>query len=191
MPQGLSDSTWVLELPYVKPPLSANYRQHWRQRHSLEQNVQNAVIVIARQASIPALGRCRVQLHYRPTSNRRRDTDNVVPTLKPVCDGLVRAGVVPDDTPEFMSKPEPIIHPWARRDTFPLRPVLWVEITDQSHLDHVQIMTHEGEVVRNDWVEPVSAYDKGGRLHPGVSVVTNTSGVAERVLPVDHAGSSR
>jgi len=33
-----------------------------------------------------------------------RDEDNTVATLKPVCDGLVDAGLVPDDTPQWMTK---------------------------------------------------------------------------------------
>jgi crossover junction endodeoxyribonuclease RusA len=67
---------------------------------------------------------CTVQLHYRPRTVRRRDTDNLVALLKPVCDGLVAVGVVADDTPEFMSKPEPVIHA-ADRVTYGL----WVVIT--------------------------------------------------------------
>ena len=30
--------------------------------------------------------------------------------LKPICDGIVDAGVVPDDTPEFMIKEMPVIN---------------------------------------------------------------------------------
>lgn len=34
----------------------------------------------------------------------RRDEDNPTATLKALCDGLVDAGLVPDDTPEWMTK---------------------------------------------------------------------------------------
>lgn len=34
----------------------------------------------------------------------RRDEDNPTPTLKALCDGLVDAKLVPDDTPEWMTK---------------------------------------------------------------------------------------
>ena len=50
---------------------------------------------------------CQVTLHYRPRDNRRRDADNLVPTLKALCDGLVDAGLVPDDTPNYMHKHKP------------------------------------------------------------------------------------
>lgn len=42
-------------------------------------------------------------------TKHRRDADNTVPTLKALCDGLVDAGVVPDDTPEYMTKTMPEI----------------------------------------------------------------------------------
>ena len=38
-----------------------------------------------------------------PRDRLRRDQDNLVPTLKPCIDGLVDAGVIPDDTPEYVS----------------------------------------------------------------------------------------
>ena len=40
---------------------------------------------------------------------RRRDDENPVSTLKALCDGLVDAGIVPDDTREFMVKNMPVI----------------------------------------------------------------------------------
>ena len=40
-----------------------------------------------------------------------RDDENLVATLKPACDGLVDAGVVVDDTPQYMAKEMPVIVP--------------------------------------------------------------------------------
>jgi hypothetical protein len=50
-----------------------------------------------------------VTLTWHVATNRRRDDDNVVPTLKAMCDGLVDAGVVPDDTDAYMHKLMPMI----------------------------------------------------------------------------------
>lgn len=71
--------------------------------------VRSDVRLLVRAARVPPVSRVRVQLEYTPRDGRRRDTDNLVATLKAVCDGVVDAGVVPDDTPEFMGKPEPVI----------------------------------------------------------------------------------
>lgn len=124
-------------LPYVKPPLSANQRLHHMARHQTNAQVLSDVGWLVKAARIPHLERCRVQLHYRPTTNRRRDTDNLYPLLKVVCDGLHRAGVTDDDTPEFMEKPEPILLPWDEPRPGPGRParVLWVEVLELPRLE--------------------------------------------------------
>ena len=77
----------------------------------------------AAAAHIGPLGRCEVLMHYRPADRRRRDADGLVATLKPVCDGLVDAGLVVDDTPDLMTKHMPVIEPAAR----PFR--VWLTIT--------------------------------------------------------------
>ena len=46
-----------------------------------------------------------VALYYK--QNARRDTDNAIGALKSMYDGIVIAGVVKDDTPEHMTRPEP------------------------------------------------------------------------------------
>ena len=50
-----------------------------------------------------------VELRYQPKRRGRHDTDNLTATLKPLCDGMVDVGVVPDDTPAYMAKLEPVI----------------------------------------------------------------------------------
>lgn len=110
-------STHIIELPWSRPPLSLNDRPPASRgavysRASLVRRTRNTVLVMAQHTKLPRdVARATVQLHYRPRDSRRRDTDNLVATLKPCCDALVTYGLVPDDTPEFMSKPEPIIHP--------------------------------------------------------------------------------
>ena len=57
----------------------------------------------------PQVERVDVGLVWTVTTAHRRDEENLVATLKPLCDGLVDAGVVPDDTPQFMRKLMPEI----------------------------------------------------------------------------------
>lgn len=138
----------ILPLPYVRPPLSLNDSVASKgaalARARVKREVRQAVCQLAEHAHLPRdVDHVTVQLHYRPTQRRSRDTDNLVATLKPACDGLaagkpdrvarsgrkLRAqpgyGMVPDDTPQWMSKPEPIIH-----DPQPGRlGSLWLEIT--------------------------------------------------------------
>ena len=65
---------------------------------------------------IPPLGRCEVTLTWFVVTKARRDDENPVPSLKAWCDGLVDAGVVEDDTSEFMVKNMPIIQ-WIDKKT--------------------------------------------------------------------------
>ena len=104
--------TWTLELPYTKPPLSLNARPpHWRVRHRITRNVRAEVALLARAARIPALQRIAVELHYVPRDRRRRDPINLAPTAKVLEDGLVDAGVVPDDTPQYVEPTPAVIDP--------------------------------------------------------------------------------
>jgi Holliday junction resolvase RusA-like endonuclease len=43
-----------------------------------------------------------VRVSFPVTQNRRRDADNPAPTVKAIVDGLVDAGMWPDDTPEWV-----------------------------------------------------------------------------------------
>ncbi len=117
---------WVIPLPWEKPPLSLNQRLHWRVKHQWTKVLRQIAAVEVRRHGIPGLVRCRVQLAWAPPDRRVRDEDNLVATLKPLCDGLVDAGVVPDDGPAWMDKPTPMI-------VAPRRPpVLWLVVSEVS-----------------------------------------------------------
>lgn len=109
-PGDVDGEAWLLTLNDKRPPLSKNYRLHWREAARRAKVLRRAASFLARSSRIPKLERCSVQFIWVVArADRRRDTDNIVDTLKPFCDGLVDAGVVPDDTPDFMAKPECII----------------------------------------------------------------------------------
>lgn len=126
--------SWTIRLPYTKPPLSLNDSDvGWRAKAAKIARLRRDVMVLAAAHRLPrGLSRVRVQLVYVPRDARRRDTDNLVATLKPICDSIAAGtrrnpgwGMVPDDTPEFMVKPEPVIAAPDSRD-----PHLRVLITD-------------------------------------------------------------
>jgi len=102
--------SWLIRFDWERPPLTANQRLHWSKKAQLTKRIRKVAALEAANANIPALGQCRVQLVWMVLDSRRRDVDNVVPTLKAMCDGLVDAGIVPDDTPDYMQKLMPVIH---------------------------------------------------------------------------------
>lgn len=104
-------TTWTIVLPYSKPPLTLNDRRAWQAKWRADQAVKTTVGLMLRPHRIPPLTRCSVQLEYQPRDDRRRDTDNLLGTGKVIYDSIVQAGIVPDDTPQYMTKPEPRILP--------------------------------------------------------------------------------
>lgn len=144
----------MLELPWTAPPLTLNQRRATRGAmfaHAQKiAEVRQTVYELATAAGLPrGLDHVTVTLHYRPRDNRRRDTDNLVATAKPAYDALtpgrparwsrpkdptkkprlvpaqIGHGLVADDTPAFMSKPEPVIH----RAEKGKGGAMWLEIT--------------------------------------------------------------
>lgn len=142
--------TWILELPYERPPkgLSANYRGHWAPKAKSTAQVRALVATLARNAGIPPMGRMQVELVWVVTDNRKRDADNVFPLLKAAADGLasdrgVSAHLVPDDSPEWCVKIAPRIE---KRDNGTAH--FEVIITDITHRpdainDIAERLTHD------------------------------------------------
>lgn len=95
-------SAWVIDLGLEKPPLNLNQRMHWAEKSRLTKDLRRLAMVKAR--FLPEMERCSVELVWYVNTKHRRDVDNPVLTLKALCDGLVDAEVVPDDTPEYMTK---------------------------------------------------------------------------------------
>ncbi len=93
--------------PWASPPLTSNQRMHWARKAKITAQVRDTAALACRRFG-PA-ERVEVSLSWIVRTKHRRDADNIVPTLKALCDGLVDAGIVPDDTPEYMVKRMPVI----------------------------------------------------------------------------------
>jgi len=101
--------TWTLTPDWPKPPLSMNQRLHWAAKKDLTASIRQTVKLLAKNAKIPTLAHADVLMVWTVPTLHRRDADNPAPTLKAACDGLVDAGIVPDDTPQWMTKHMPFI----------------------------------------------------------------------------------
>lgn len=96
-----------LTLHYERPPLSENDRLHRFERAQRVRALRASTGLWGRR--IRGAERVEVTLIWVVSDRRKRDEDNVVPTLKALCDGLVDAKVVKDDTPQYMVKNMPVI----------------------------------------------------------------------------------
>lgn len=108
------------------PPLNSNDRYHWAAKSQRSKIVRQRVAWSAKALKLGRVPRIAVGLHYRPGDNRRRDPSNLMATQKPAVDGLVDAGLVPDDTPAYVTEHVPVIHPgpgprrlWLRIEVHP------------------------------------------------------------------------
>ena len=97
-------SGWTIEVP--RPYLTANQRMHWKPRNLVTQNIKDAVIWRCRQQKVPVMGRVHVTVLVRVPDRRRRDLENLAPTVKAAIDGLVLAEIIPDDNWEHLVGPD-------------------------------------------------------------------------------------
>lgn len=92
---------WDISFPNRFPPsMNQILRQHWRWSRKQKKEFTQDVCTEARLQNIPALPKIYVQLRLFFPNRLRRDMDNY--SAKYFVDGLVEAGVVPDDSPEFV-----------------------------------------------------------------------------------------
>ena len=124
-----SARNWTLALPYQKPPLTLNMRLHHMAKWRLEQEIQTAALVLARAQKVPMCERISVELHWRPKTRRARDGDNLFATIKPLVDGIRKAGVISDDDSTRVVHRNPVIHP---PESAAPHGGLWLVITDLS-----------------------------------------------------------
>lgn len=123
---------WRMKLPFDegKPPLSLNDRySHYMVKAKRIDTVKKAVRRAVTDADVPHLPFVHVEMRYRPATNRFRDIDNLVATLKPIIDGLHQpdahsgyAPVVDGDDPRYVSWSQPILVPPVR----PANPATWL-----------------------------------------------------------------
>lgn len=97
------------------PPTTSMGARH--KRRNLIKDIRYDTAMLVREARVPTCERVRVTLIFQPPdldyrgrrTRPRRDPINLTPTLKVVQDGIVDAKVVPDDTPQYMESPLPLI----------------------------------------------------------------------------------
>jgi hypothetical protein len=96
----------LLFVPYLATSTNVGTRQHWSKRKREVDACHLLVRQAVNQAGVSPV-RCRVDLAFRPRLGkgvRRRDTSNYSLNVKHVEDGLVAAGILPDDRGEYVRR---------------------------------------------------------------------------------------
>ena len=98
---------WTIVFEAPAPLLSMNQRAS-RTRRQYHQAWRDAAYVhYLDQLRAVRLPPCVVQIELPVTTNVRRDSANFQATVKPIVDGIQRAGAWPDDTDEFCDQRNP------------------------------------------------------------------------------------
>lgn len=86
---------------------SNNERGHWANRSGIKKTLRRDAELLARAARLPkGLQRVHVVVHIDYPDRRKRDAHNLMPTIKPIIDGLVDAGVLVDDSDTHLIGPD-------------------------------------------------------------------------------------
>lgn len=94
---------WTLEHEHRPLPMNAYRKLHYHDRRKYDAGVRDAFGWLARQAAIPALEAVIVTaVPVLRTARSMPDVGACFPAVKAGIDGLVDAGVVPDDKPAYL-----------------------------------------------------------------------------------------
>jgi len=95
-----------LELPKLANWLNLNRKEHWAPRNKRAQAWRHGAHMIARQNRLPkGFQRVQIDVYVWKKTKVRYDPHNLMPTLKPVIDGLVDYGLLADDSSEYLAGP--------------------------------------------------------------------------------------
>ena len=101
----MSTVTLWLDIPATEV-LTSNQRLHWGERARRTRALRWRATLAYRAAGKPRLevAHCVARLTYR--DQRRRDDHNIMSTLKACVDGVVAAGLLPDDNHKHLVGPD-------------------------------------------------------------------------------------
>ena len=107
--------SWTLTFPQPAKPRTMNHRGPWRAAWGATKTWRNTAahhaLTLGRSPSERRRPPCLVRVSF-PTStpNTRRDPHNWAPTVKAILDGMVDAGIWPDDNDQWVTVLDPRFH---------------------------------------------------------------------------------
>lgn len=104
--------------------LTANGRMHWAPKAKRTRALRDLAHVTAKAERIGTLGSTHVAAFIGYTRNGKADPANAAPTVKALIDGLVDAGVWPDDDHTHVIGPTYLRDPKTTDGTYRVRLVL-------------------------------------------------------------------
>ena len=110
----MTDPIWTSRtLPILRANLlTANDKPHWARKAALTKQLRWWGYLLGCEGQGVArlhLTRARVEFEFAYPDRRRRDRSNLAPTVKALMDGLIDAGLLPDDADRFLDGPHTVI----------------------------------------------------------------------------------
>lgn len=132
-PAPLPYPPWTATLPIsskLRASMNRTLRMHWAERHYVVQSLQSEAWAAANTKGKRAPRyKVPVTVEFRPFVDRGPlpDTDALGFVAKSVLDGLVNAGVLPDDSPEWVSA---VI--FYRPELLTQQSLLWIRLAPEG-----------------------------------------------------------
>ncbi|MFW6369358.1 MAG: hypothetical protein ACOC0J_02120 [Myxococcota bacterium] len=101
----MNQETVVINLPLPSSALNAHGKTHWRKQQGPRAKARGDACLLARRfvAQGARFEKATVSYHFRFPCNRGRDLANYIQMCKPYIDGIVDAGLIPDDRWQVLS----------------------------------------------------------------------------------------
>lgn len=84
--------------------LHSNQRLHWAPKAQRTRMIRRLAAVAAH--GCPRLARAHLTIRVTWADRRRRDVHNLQPTIKASIDGMIEAGILPDDSDAYLTGPD-------------------------------------------------------------------------------------
>jgi crossover junction endodeoxyribonuclease RusA len=105
-PECPSSRAWTFTVTAPAAWMNSNGRRDRRAETPTRRAWRTAAAQYLRAAKVPHLDRAHVVAELRFTDGRRRDPHNFYPTLKACVDGFVDAGLLRDDSSQYLIGPD-------------------------------------------------------------------------------------
>lgn len=92
---------WVFELPGVLVSLNRLLRVHWGSRRRYQKGFEEIAELVKRESEIPPAKKKR-ELYIIQYRQKLLDKDNLYGSVKPLVDALKKAGLLVDDSEEWL-----------------------------------------------------------------------------------------
>lgn len=91
----------IIELPWPDPKLHAHAKGHWRGKVNPTSTARAYCGLLCKQVT-DRMQSASIRYRFYAPDNLRRDAANLVQACKPYVDGIVDAGIIPDDSWQFL-----------------------------------------------------------------------------------------